>query len=318
MHKIHFVTDHIKIGGLDIWCKQFTSRLEQYSNDEIQVIADPSEATIILFLSSGAIQKGYWVSNHLKKNLLFKRYPERCFIWDTSDDPLSFLPGLYASMPRRSFNPKLHRTFTYWELPTANMPVPPKVKRDIFYSFMGGCTANVRKRLFEMTHSTDAVVEKTANFNHGNWATENVKEPYVDVLRRSQFALCPRGVGASSYRLFEAMRFGAIPVILSDSLVLPDGPDWSKCSIQVPERNIHLINKILEKQTAVEQMSQYAERYYEAYFSEQNFLRNIVRLIMSIRSSSHSRLNDWAFYEGQAYQLGSRIAKRLEKSAKPK
>ena len=60
---------------------------------------------------------------------------------------------------------------------------------------------------------------------------------YADVLADSCFALCPSGAGPNSIRLWEALGFGAIPVILSDSLRLP-GPEaaWQEAALFVPER----------------------------------------------------------------------------------
>jgi hypothetical protein len=50
---------------------------------------------------------------------------------------------------------------------------------------------------------------------------------YAEALGSSCFALCPAGAGPNSIRLWEALGFGAIPVILSDSLRLPgDGALW--------------------------------------------------------------------------------------------
>ena len=38
---------------------------------------------------------------------------------------------------------------------------------------------------------------------------------YAELTKASKFVLCPRGVGASTIRLFETMRMGRVPVILS-------------------------------------------------------------------------------------------------------
>lgn len=62
-------------------------------------------------------------------------------------------------------------------------------------------------------------------------------DTYVATLRQSCFALCPAGAGPNSIRLWEALGFGAIPVILADALALP-GPAalWQQAALQVPER----------------------------------------------------------------------------------
>ncbi|MEA5443272.1 exostosin domain-containing protein [Cyanobium gracile] len=59
---------------------------------------------------------------------------------------------------------------------------------------------------------------------------------YVELMRKSVFALCPSGSGPNSIRLWEALGFGAIPVILSDRLRLPGDPSlWKQAAVFVPE-----------------------------------------------------------------------------------
>jgi hypothetical protein len=42
-------------------------------------------------------------------------------------------------------------------------------------------------------------------------------EYYTDI-RRSRFVLCPEGVGTDTHRIYEALYFGAVPVVLRNSL----------------------------------------------------------------------------------------------------
>lgn len=59
---------------------------------------------------------------------------------------------------------------------------------------------------------------------------------FVDAMARSHFALCPRGYGPTSYRLFEAMQFGTVPVYISDEFILPmqDELEWSSFCFREP------------------------------------------------------------------------------------
>ena len=59
---------------------------------------------------------------------------------------------------------------------------------------------------------------------------------YALALQQSCFALCPSGAGPNSIRLWEALGFGAIPVILSDKLRLP-GPMalWRRAALFIEE-----------------------------------------------------------------------------------
>jgi len=57
--------------------------------------------------------------------------------------------------------------------------------------------------------------------------------PVAKSMRQCVFALCPRGFGKTSFRLYEAMYYGAIPVYIYDVPWLPytDVLDWSEFSI---------------------------------------------------------------------------------------
>ncbi len=69
---------------------------------------------------------------------------------------------------------------------------------------------------------------------HGELATEAAS--YAEALQHSVFALCPSGSGPNSIRLWEALGYGAIPVILADTLALPGDPDlWRQAALVVPE-----------------------------------------------------------------------------------
>ena len=59
---------------------------------------------------------------------------------------------------------------------------------------------------------------------------------YATALKQSLFALCPSGSGPNSIRLWEALGYGAIPVILADTLALPgDANLWRQAALMVPE-----------------------------------------------------------------------------------
>ena len=60
---------------------------------------------------------------------------------------------------------------------------------------------------------------------------------YVRAMEDSCFALCPSGAGPNSIRLWEALGYGAIPVILADELQLPGAESlWRQAAVFVPEQ----------------------------------------------------------------------------------
>jgi hypothetical protein len=46
-------------------------------------------------------------------------------------------------------------------------------------------------------------------------------DKYVEMIRRSYFTICPRGYGKTSFRMYEAIQLGTIPVCISDEPWIP-------------------------------------------------------------------------------------------------
>lgn len=99
--------------------------------------------------------------------------------------------------------------------------------REIAVSFFGSLEGpsdfnNVRSRMH-------AALKDLAFFGRGpHWR---------DGMTRSTFSLCPRGLGRASFRLYEAMALGSIPIYIWDDrewLPFQDSLDWSEFSISLP------------------------------------------------------------------------------------
>lgn len=122
-------------------------------------------------------------------------------------------------------------------------------KRDIFASFVGGDTHPIRKELVkQFTGKKDC---------HVSFKKLPLKE-YCNLMARSVFALCPRGYGKSSFRIAEAIQYGAIPVYVSDEFVLPYNIPFCGAA-DIIENNIYdylkrrsTPNAILSYQSALE------------------------------------------------------------------
>jgi hypothetical protein len=161
---------------------------------------------------------------------------------------------------------------------------PHKVK-DILYSFIGARTSPVREQLFRMQLLENCCVKKRPRWHF--WLSEQEKalfeKEYKDVLSRSRFSLCPRGTGPNTMRLWESLQAGAIPIIISDKLTLPEGiVDWQDCVIWIREtefkKDSSIINRVI-KQISPEEENRLRKNGLEAYkkFSGTSFVTVIRR-----------------------------------------
>ncbi|WCJ59684.1 exostosin family protein [Fontisphaera persica] len=107
------------------------------------------------------------------------------------------------------------------------------MRKRFLYSFVGRDACRLRNILFEIHEEqkySDVVVRKTRGTSGYYSATEEEKnkmrEDYLEIMGKSLFSLCPRGVGLSSIRLFESMEMGVAPVIIADDWLPCYGPKW--------------------------------------------------------------------------------------------
>ncbi len=64
--------------------------------------------------------------------------------------------------------------------------------------------------------------------------SERELNEYIDHLERNTYILCPRGAENYSFRIYETLNRGRIPVIIDTDIVLPKELDWDRLSIRVP------------------------------------------------------------------------------------
>ena len=69
--------------------------------------------------------------------------------------------------------------------------------------------------------------------------TEQEMSEYKDHLKKNTYIICARGSENYSFRLYEALNFGRIPVIVDTDMVLPKEIDWDRISIIVPYKSLH-------------------------------------------------------------------------------
>jgi hypothetical protein len=123
--------------------------------------------------------------------------------------------------------------------------------KEILASFIGTSTNWVRDKMFEQLKNN-----KDFKFIIKNGWSINVPEDkvtiFIDTTLKSKFGLAPRGYGNSSFRFFEIMELGVIPVYIHDDdngLPYLDILDYSKFAIIIHINDISKLPDILNKIT---------------------------------------------------------------------
>ena len=140
-------------------------------------------------------------------------------------------------------------------------------KRQYLYSFIGGVQrdylTNIRNNILNMNHPEYTIVENSGDWhfnttvysqyqNHNKQLNINEEhilktKKYNNILIQSRFSLCPSGSGPNSIRFWESLACGAIPVLLADTLELPQNINWDEIIVKVQENDYNNILDILSK-----------------------------------------------------------------------
>lgn len=181
------------------------------------------------------------------------------------------------------------------------------INRNYLYSFMGGYQpndylTNIRQKIFDMKHSKNTYIlntgdwhfNKTVYSNKQNVNKElnidknhiNKTEKYNRILLDSRYSLCPSGSGPNSIRFWESLACGAIPILLADTLELPNNIDWNNSILIIKESDISDIQTILDS-ISIEEEKTRRENCIKIYNKLKNNYRNLKDLNMVVFSNCH-------------------------------
>ena len=151
--------------------------------------------------------------------------------------------------------------------------------RTTLASFIGSVNNHpLRRRMERLFRGKDGVIIEPGDYKF----SENVLR-FRELMADSIFALCPRGVGSTSYRFAEAMQLGAIPVYISDvfSLPFPKEIKWKSCCVLVTPEQLPQLYKRLKKITSaqIKSMQQNLKQAYEQYMTLEKATENLIKYI---------------------------------------
>ncbi len=275
-------------------------RLSAASGHDVALVDTPAEADVIIFAET---HQDYSASNDALRQVLreptYRQHITKCVVHSGQDIPNPIIPGMYPSISRNwaprlgcegapylaSLNPYLE------SVSEAEHPV------EHLASFTGSCAVHpLRRRLLKIADRdkwTDVIVSDTgpefvATIRSGDIEAHlRLKREFAANLIRSKFVLCPRGAGASSFRIFETMQVGRVPVVIADDWAPPPGPDWQKYLIRIPESKLASIPDILQQHLHNWQSLGRAARLdWERYYGPTNFGAWIVQRAFEIMENA--------------------------------
>lgn len=268
-------------------------KLWALSSKKHSLCQDAEEADLVLISD---IAGPNWFQD-LRENQSIKD-PSKCFVVADGDIPMPLLHGVYTSNHNRLKFRSRFRTGAYNLFPKeVHNPFVVQdsgesyaMPKKFLYSFIGQDSSPLRLKLFQHQSTRDDVyiANMTSFFNAHQHKEDHLQyqKTYCDIIHSSKFVLCPKGTSGASIRLFEVMKMGAAPVIISDDWILPRGPQWDECSISIKEKNLNQLDIILEeREKDYAAIGARARQVYQEFFADEVYFNYLIDQIIDIQIS---------------------------------
>ncbi|NMB57368.1 exostosin family protein [Candidatus Beckwithbacteria bacterium] len=150
-------------------------------------------------------------------------------------------------------------------------PFPYYFPKKYLASFVGRINTHpIRKKMTESIKNKNIkIIDQNLKFSK-----------YKKILLQSYISLCPRGYGGNSFRFYESMQLGVVPLLISDIDNRPfkNYIGWDQCSLFFSSSRIENINQFLEKQdlTKMIQMGKQAKKIYKHKLEYQKWCQLLI------------------------------------------
>jgi len=182
-----------------------------------------------------------------------------------------------------SFTSPIGKNSTYEPVPLMSDPHPVSVSDEKKYKvvFCGRDTHPLRKQMMSSLSGIDGYHLYDPG---GVGISGKDVEIFRDLTSNSIFGLCPRGYGPTSFRLYETIQMGCIPIFISDEFWLPFEKyiDWNKLCLLITPEKIDQIPEIVDGLIAsgeYKNMLEYGKTCYENHFSWDSLTQTIGKII---------------------------------------
>ena len=127
---------------------------------------------------------------------------------------------------------------------------------------------------FARVEALDALKAKRSDYNEIELdlverkdfkASSSLFDEYSNHLQRNTYIVCPRGTENYSFRIYEALSSGRIPVIIDTDIVLPEQIDWESLAIVVPYDSLGRTYDIILNDYKLRSTEEFLERQRKAF-----------------------------------------------------
>lgn len=282
-------------------CRDF-ERLSAYAacdrHHRHTLVDRPEAADIVVFV--GTVRPNY---ADVTASSLYREFRNKALLFHSADQGIPLLPGLYTCLERRRLGHRPSALAGFYLRVTENhsLDLQEDIRHAVYlYSFVGNaCNHPVRAAICRLQDSRAYLRDSSDDARQQDDGVDGANRDrglhYREVMARSKFVLCPRGVGVSSWRLFETMRAGRVPVIISDDWVRPPGPDWDAFSLFVPEARVGDLPGLLEREEhRTARMGAKARQEWERWYAEENVFNTAIdHLLLAHQLRENERWPAW-------------------------
>jgi len=157
----------------------------------------------------------------------------------------------------------------------------PNIKienKDIFASFVGAIhrRSNCREELYNsLKHKNEYLFKESVGY-----------DIFSNIMSRSIFSLCPRGYGATSFRICEALQHESIPIYISDKPWIPfnDIINFNDYGVLIDSKDIEKIDKILKNisEEEIYKKLNLGKQIYNDYYSFEGCCSKIINKLNNL------------------------------------
>jgi hypothetical protein len=274
--------------------------LVAHSNPGPHVLTpDPAEADLILFAETYDGLDPYFFE--VVRHPVFRRFPDKCVLYHINDTAHTLCRTISPSVESTHPNARSRRSFSYVvrvHENTARSSVPAfSHPGKYLFSFIGDpATHPIRQELLKLKHP-QAILRSASGISAMAMDTQTraaFHRRFIEETLDSLFVLCPRGLGASSMRLFETMELGRAPVVVADSWLPVAHLPWNEFALFVKEKDVEQIPSLLEshRDQAVA-MGIRARAVWDQHFSPAHVLESLISTAQDLLGQPYGAREKW-------------------------